>query len=94
METTYRVTYHKTVVAYDIPMLSRVAALRVMDAIQEKLRTQPDLFGKPLRRSLAGYRSLRVGDYRIVFQIEKRIVKIFVIAHREHVYEMVLSRIK
>jgi len=43
---------------------------------------EPELYGKPLRRSLKGYRKLRVGDYRVIFRIEKHFIKIFVIQHR------------
>lgn len=56
-------------------------------AILEKRTTRPETFGKPLQRSLKGYRRLRVGEYRAIFRIEKNSVKIFAIGHRSTVYE-------
>ena len=45
-------------------------------------------FGKPLRYSLKGARSLRAGDYRVVFAIERDdVVLIVKIGHRRDVYE-------
>jgi mRNA interferase RelE/StbE len=62
---------------------------KIHRAILERLTTKPDLYGKPLRRSLKGYRKLRVGDYRVIFRIEKNIVKIFIIQHRSRVYDQI-----
>lgn len=81
------IQYHSEVIAVDIPALPKKERDRIKAAIVQKLMTQPDVFGKPLRRSLKGYRKLRVGDYRIIFRIESNYVKIFVIGHRSTVYE-------
>lgn len=83
----YEVQYDDSVLRDDVPRLSATLKERVRSAIEEKLMTFPDRFGKPLRRSLKGYRKLRVGDYRIVFRIEGRTVKIFAIKHRSIVYK-------
>lgn len=48
--------------------------------------TRPEVYGRPLRRSLKGYRKLRVGEYRIILKIKDNKVKIFVIQHRSTVY--------
>jgi mRNA-degrading endonuclease RelE of RelBE toxin-antitoxin system len=55
--------------------------------------TEPDLFGKPLRKSLLGFRSLRVGEYRVIFLIKGKTVEVYMIAHRSRVYEDVDGRI-
>jgi mRNA interferase RelE/StbE len=49
----------------------------------------PIHFGKPLRYSLSGLRSLWVGDYRIIYIVDQEtlIVSIVSIAHRKDVYE-------
>lgn len=88
----YRVVYHHHVVAKDIPKLSGREKKRIQAAIQQRLTTQPDLYGKPLRRSLKGYRKLRVGDYRVVFRVDKRVVKVLVIQHRSSVYDVANRR--
>jgi len=83
---TYTLSYHKLVVTEDIPKLSAEIKSRIKESIENKLTTHPELYGKPLRRSLNGYRKLRVGDYRVIFCIEGSVVKIFVIKHRSVVY--------
>ena len=85
---TYRVQYLKSVVANDIPRLSKTAQRRIKQAIETKLASHPMEFGKPLRYSLKGARSLRVGDYRVVFTIQPdNVVLIVKIGHRGEVYE-------
>ena len=82
----FTILYHPLVVRDDIPKLSVPWITRVQRAIEERLTTTPDLYGKPLRRSLRGYRKLRVGDWRIIFRIESTTVKILTIQHRSVVY--------
>ena len=86
MGVKFTVSYHPAVMLEDVPKLSTSVQRRIKQAIEQKLTTFPEQFGKPLRRSLAGYRKLRVGDYRVVFRIEGRTVKIFLIQHRSVVY--------
>ena len=52
-------------------------------AMKERLEINPVSFGKPLRYSLKGHRRLRVGDYRVVYRInkEKKIVTIIAVDH-------------
>ncbi|GMQ95531.1 MAG: hypothetical protein BMS9Abin13_648 [Patescibacteria group bacterium] len=87
MGVNFVVTYHSLVGKEDIPKLSELNKKKIKGAIDDKLATQPETFGKPLRRSLKGYRKLRVGDYRAVFRIEGSKVKVFMIAHRSIVYK-------
>jgi len=48
---------------------------RIQSAIEKRLLTDPVKFGIPLRSTLRGYRKLRVGDYRVIYKIEEKIVK-------------------
>lgn len=84
---TFDVQYKSKVVLQDIPALPTADRKRIWRAIDAKLARHPYLFGKPLRMSLTGCRSLRVGDYRIVYRIEGTVVRIYVIAHRSVVYD-------
>ena len=54
----------------------------------EKLKSLPDL-GKQLTGPLKGLRSLRIGDYRIIYKKEKEVFVILVITigHRKEVYK-------
>lgn len=87
MGIVFDIFYHESVVNEDIPKLSTTRKKQIREAIEKKLTTEPEFFGKPLRRSLKGFRKLRVGDYRVVFYIEKNKVKIFYIGHRSVVYQ-------
>jgi mRNA interferase RelE/StbE len=84
----YRIQYLASVVATDIPRLSKPAQSRIRRAIETKLTSHPIEFGKPLRYSLKGARSLRVGEYRVIFTIETDGVALIVkIGHRADVYK-------
>ena len=47
----------------------------------------------PLRKTLKGYRKLRVGDYRIVLEIDDNNIYILGICHRKDVYTRVEKRV-
>lgn len=89
----YLVFYHEKVVAEDIPKLGESARRTIKRAIETRLVEAPELYGKPLRKSLAGYRKLRVGDYRVIFKIQESNVKILVIAHRKEAYSRAEKRV-
>ena len=89
---SFEVVYHPRVISEDIPKLSSAWKDRIRKTIELRLVNQPDLYGKPLRRSLKGYRKLRVGDYRVIFRIEKDLVKVVMIAHRSVVYNKINKR--
>jgi mRNA interferase RelE/StbE len=93
VEVNFVIIYHEAVVREDIPKLSKEMKKRVKETIEEKLTTHPETFGKPLRRSLKGYRKLRIGDWRVVYRIEDMNIKIFVIAHRSIVYSITNKRL-
>jgi len=92
MELKYKIQYHEQVVKKDIPKSSSKMRGRIRKAIEQKLATSPEMYGKPLRKSAKGYRKLRVGSYRIIFRIEKRTVRIFLIDHRSIVYKEFRNR--
>lgn len=91
---SYRIAYHPFVVRDDIPVLDAVWRDRIRAAIERKLTAAPDVFGIPLRRSLKGHRKLRVGDYRVVFRIERKTVLVLAILHRSVVYRYVIRRMQ
>ena len=62
-------------------------------AIEERLTTQPEVYGKPLQRTLKGYWKLRVGEYRVVFKLFGNELRIFGIIHRKRVYRDIGERI-
>lgn len=89
----FEITYHPFVVRDDIPKLSTEWKTKIQKAIEERLTAYPEIYGKPLRKSLKGYRKLRVGDYRVIFLLEKTAIKILIIQHRSIVYDKINKRI-
>ena len=88
----YLIFYHKKVVQEDIPRLGENTRRAIKKAIETRLTEMPELYGKPLRKSLAGYRKLRVGNYRVIFKIRGMEVRILIIAHRKEVYALAEAR--
>lgn len=92
MALTFEIIYSAVVVEEDIPRLAPLWKIKIQAAIGEKLFEYPDVYGKPLRRSLKGYRKLRVGDYRVVFRIAGSKILILAILHRSVVYKKMEKR--
>jgi mRNA interferase RelE/StbE len=88
MEVNWKVTYKKSV-QKDLKKISKDIQYIIRRAIEEKLMTDPLKFGLPLRRTLKGYMKLHVGDYRIIYSIDKEVVTVHVIkvGQRKDVYE-------
>jgi mRNA interferase RelE/StbE len=78
--------YHPKVVSEYIPNLPKAVATRFKKAIDTKLATYPETFGTPLRGSLVPLWKLRIGDYRIVYDLKDSKVYIHAIGHRKHIY--------
>jgi mRNA interferase RelE/StbE len=76
----------------DLPRIDEKNKSMIKRTIEERLTTRPEVFGRPLLRSLKGYWKLRVGDYRIVFKISGNDLRIFGIIHRKKVYQDIERR--
>ena len=69
--------------------LSRIAKsdrIRIVSAI-DRLAQEPEI-GKPLQGEHSGLRRIRVGDYRVVYQVDRDALLVLVvrIGHRREVY--------
>jgi len=82
----YELKYSDQVIEYDIPKLSKPVKERIKNTIESKLLIDPIRFGKPLRYNLKGCRRLRVGDYRVIYQVADTQINILVIQHRKDCY--------
>lgn len=75
----------------DLRKLGHTAQKKILNYLKEKiLHTEnPRLFGKPLSGDLKNLWRYRVGDYRILAQIEDDyfIILIVHVGHRKNVYE-------
>jgi len=86
----WKISYKKSV-KKDLKNISEENKYFIKRAIEEKLKTNPLKFGLPLRKTLKGYMKLRIGDYRVIFSMHKKIVTVHVIkiGHRREVYKKI-----
>lgn len=89
----FELRYHPDVSSTDIPMLDGRLKTRIRTAIETRLVTAPHQYGEPLRKTLHGYWKLRVGDYRVVYQIVGDAVLVLALIHRKKVYGAVGGRV-
>ena len=75
----WTVLYHHEV-EEDLESIGPSAARRIVKAIDSKLTRDPLKFGAPLSGTLANFRKLRVGDYRVVYQVREKKVVVYVLA--------------
>ena len=90
----YHLRYHSNVKKKDLTKLNKTVKKRIKTAIEQRRITAPEKYTEPLRRTLKGYRKLRVGDYRIVLKIANNEIIILGICHRKNVYEKVGWRLE
>lgn len=88
----YVLIYHPDVFKQDLPRIPRNIKDTIRKAIETRLLVAPEIMGDPLRQSLKGHRKLRVGDYRVIYRLEKEDIIILIIGHRKDVYKEVFSR--
>ncbi len=93
---TWRILYHHSV-EEDLESVGSSAARRIVKAIDAKLTVSPMDFGSPLSGTLANFRKLRVGDYRVVYQVREKTVAVYVLAvgprRDKEIYRAALKRI-
>jgi len=58
---------------------------RIHNAL-ELIRKQPGE-GKPLQRELSGYRSFRIGKFRIIYRVTMKEIEIVAVGPRRTIYE-------
>jgi len=67
-----------------IKALDRAVQIQVVREI-DILKTSPHA-GKPLHGEWKGVYSLRIGNYRVLYQVKGSEVHLLVVSHRKHVY--------
>lgn len=87
-----KIKYHPRVKSDDIPRLSSNITARIENSIKNRLMVNPIKYGFYLRGSLRGYRKLRVGDWRIIYRIIDKEIRIIAIGNRKDVYEFANTR--
>jgi mRNA interferase RelE/StbE len=82
----YCLSYHPDIKEEDLPGIPRNMQERIRKTIEERLLTEPAKYGGPLKKGLQGYRKLRIGDYRVIYKVDKESIIILKIGHRKEVY--------
>jgi len=92
---TWRILYHH-LVEEDLESVGPSAARRIVKAIDAKLTRSPMDFGLPLSGNLANFRKLRIGDYRVVYQVREKTIIVYVLAvgprRDKEIYRAALKR--
>ena len=95
---TWRVEFLPAVAAEDLPALPKAAREQILSAIRKRLCADPEAYGEPLRKELFGLWKLRVGDYRVIYRIDKGTVTVLIVKvgmrRDAEVYKDMLARLK
>lgn len=81
VQKKWKIVYVESAIK-DIQALDGSVKKIIKKVIEDKLGSDPLKFGLPLRRTLKKFFKLRVGDYRIIYQIEQKEVTVLVIKNR------------
>ncbi len=75
----------------ELRKLDRAAQSNILHYLRKRIATKEDprRFGDPLRKNLSGFWKYRIGAYRIICDIQEKIVTVRVIriGHRKDAYE-------
>ncbi len=89
----FEIKFHPKVLEHDLEIIDTKAQRIIRRAIESKLQMNLEIFSEALRQNLKGLRKMRVGKYRVVFYIEKKVIYILIIGHRSVVYKLSERRI-
>jgi mRNA interferase RelE/StbE len=84
----YELRFKKSV-KKDLKKIGEAESIRILRAIREKLLAYPAGVGKPLKGGEGDIWCFRVGNYRILYNIDNNqlVVLIIKIGHRRDVYQ-------
>jgi len=82
----------------DFRSIERLQQQRLIRTIRKKLTTHPAEYGKPLSAGLKGFWKLKVGEFRVVYQIIEARVEVYVISigyrRNDEAYRIAAKRLK
>ena len=84
----YGIRYHPKV-KEDVKSLDMQTKEKIKKAIEEKLTTEPLIYGERLKGTLKDLWKLRVGSYRVIYILEEDTVYILGVLHRREAYKNV-----
>ncbi len=81
----YKIYYKKSVLK-DLKKINKPDIPDIIQKVEEKLSVNPEAFPS-LKGEFKGLRKLRVGNYRIIFNISGKTVLVLRIGHRKNIYK-------
>ena len=94
---TFTVLIDELVFSEDFRRIDHKDQQRIIRAIRQKLVIDPEGYGSPLKGPFKGFWKLRVGEFRVVYSIDKGKVEVYVIAagfrRNEEVYREAAKRL-
>jgi len=82
----YSISYKKSVTR-DLKRIDKAEAVKIIDSLEDKLKQNPQTFGKALTGEFRGLFRLRTGNYRVIYSVMDDAVLILRIAHRKDSYQ-------
>ena len=93
----FKVLIDELVFEKDFKKIDKTNQIRIIKTIRKKLTFKPKEFGKSLTGDLKGYWKLRIGKYRVIYEIEEEKVLVYVIMvgyrRDEEAYKKVIARL-
>lgn len=85
----YKIVYKISVKSKDYERIPKNLRQRIQRAIKSRLSVDPIAVGKPMWHGLRGCYRIRIGDYRVVYKVDKDriVVLILDIDNRRDVYD-------
>lgn len=94
---TYRIVVDELVLKKDFRKIGLEDQRKIVRAIRQRLAARPRDYGQPLRGELKGFWKLRVGQFRVIYEIheDQVVVSVIVVGFRrdEEVYRAALGRL-
>ncbi|MBI5414289.1 type II toxin-antitoxin system mRNA interferase toxin, RelE/StbE family [Candidatus Peregrinibacteria bacterium] len=75
----YKIIFDDLVWKEDFRKIDTSDRKKIFLEISKKLPTHPHEFGKHLSGNLSGYKSLRIGEFRIVYRIYEAKIEVLVV---------------
>jgi mRNA interferase RelE/StbE len=89
----FTLRYHPDVRDVDLPLINKNIKQRIKKGIEERLVIAPEKYSNPLRKTLKGYRKMRIGDYRIILKVIGAQIYILGIRRRKDAYQKIFGRV-
>ena len=94
----YTVEIDELVFSEDFRRIDKTGQRQIIKAVRKKLAEQPSAYGKRLAGPFKGFWKLRVGRYRVIYQIIESRVAVYVVKagyrRDREVYEELARRLK